>query len=79
MDGGDYKPDEVHAANAFSEAARVPNTSRSSHASLILMPPPPKKKMYIFFFWGGGIRIRHAWLLREVLGTRAASEKALTA
>ena len=39
MDGGDYKPDEVHAANAFSEAARVPNTSRSSHACLILMPP----------------------------------------
>ena len=46
MDGGDYKPDEVHAANAFSEAAGVPNFLRSSHACLILMPPP--KNIYIY-------------------------------
>ena len=38
MDGGDYKPDDAHAVNAFSEAARVPHTLRSSHACLILMP-----------------------------------------
>ena len=32
MDGGDYKPDDVHAVNVFSEAARVPNTSRTHDA-----------------------------------------------
>ena len=45
MDGGDYKPDDAHAVNVFSEAARVPNILRSSHACLILMPPK-KKNMY---------------------------------
>ena len=30
---------------------------------------------YMFFFFFGGIRVRHAWLLRRVLGTPAASEK----
>ena len=48
MDGGDYKPDDAHAVNVFSEAARVPNILRSSHACQILMPPPKKNKnMYM--------------------------------
>ena len=44
----------MYAAYAFSEAARVPNTSRSSHACLILMPP---KKMHGLDTWHV-----HSWL-----------------
>ena len=32
--------------------------------------------VHMYFFLGGGIRIRHAWLLRRVLGTLAASGEA---
>ena len=32
--------------------------------------------MYMHFFFLGGIRVRHAWLLRRVLGTPAASGEA---
>ena len=35
-----------------------------------------ERESFLNFFLGGGIRIRHAWLLRGVLGTLAASEKA---
>ena len=45
MDGGDYKPDDVHAVNVFSEAAGVPHTLRSNHACQILMP---KKKKHTY-------------------------------
>ena len=70
MDGGDYKPDEVHAANAFSEAARVHNTSRSSHACLILMrcPHPPKKCTY----FGGRAAYINNFPLNNLTSSREA-------